>query len=144
MIERRASVVLTQNSFVRFLCVGAANTLGTLIIYVVLVAWIPAWLAWAIAFGCGIIFVNIVYPRFVFRVRGTALGFAGNSVYYLISFFVSEALLSGAIEWFELNPRVAGVIVAAIMVPVNFLAARFFFSGRNRGEGSTTRNSAHS
>lgn len=136
--------MLTQNSFVRFLCVGAANTLGTLGIYVVLVGWFPAWLAWAIAFGCGIIFVNVVYPRFVFRVRGTALGFTGNSVYYVISFFASEALLSAAIEWLELNPRVAGVIVAGIMVPVNFLAARFFFSGRDRGEGSTTRTSAHS
>lgn len=128
---------LFQNSFVRFLCAGVANTLGTLVIYFLLLYLMSPALAWAIAFACGIVFVNIVYPRFVFRARSTAVGLAGNTVFYLVSFVASEALLSGAIRWLELGPAIAGVFVAGMMVPVNFLAARYFCT-RSTGAAAST------
>jgi len=134
--------VLFQNSFLRFIGAGAVNTLGTLAVYFLLLYALSPLLAWAVAFVCGIVFVNVVYPRFVFRTRGTAVGVAGNTIFYLISFVVSESLLSGAIEWLELSPRIAGAVVAGMMVPVNFLAARYFFSGASNTTVSTTNKSA--
>lgn len=121
-----------HSSFVRFLLAGAANTLGTLAIYFLLLEALRPAVAWAIAFAAGIVFINVVYPRFVFRTRGTAIGFAGNTIFYLVSFLVAEALLSGATLWLDLSPRIAGVLVAAMMVPVNFLAARYFCTRPNR------------
>jgi putative flippase GtrA len=119
-------------SFLRFLLAGAANTLGTLAVYFLLLYVLPPFPAWALAFATGIAFVSVVYPRFVFRTRGTAAGVAGNAVYYLFSFLLSEGLLSVAIHWLDLDARLAGVAVAAIMVPINFLAARYFFARPNR------------
>jgi len=138
VIRLQVRIVLFQYSFVRFLCAGAANPLGMLAIYLVLLHPLSPPLAWAIAFACGIVFVNIVYPRFVFRTPGTVIGLAGNTVFYLVSFLVSETLLSGAIQWLELGPRITGVIVVGIMVPVNFLAARYFCSRPSGATVSTT------
>lgn len=144
MIGLQTKIVLFQNSFVRFLCAGAANTLGTLAIYFLLLDPLSPSLAWAIAFACGIVFVNIVYPRFVFRARSTVIGMAGNTVLYLVGFLVSETLLSGAIQWLELGPRIAGVIVAGMMVPVNFSVARYFCSRTSGAAVSTTNKSDQS
>ncbi len=129
---------LLDNSLLRFLVAGAANTLGTLAIYFLLLEAVPSSIAWAIAFATGIVFINVVYPKFVFRVQGTVVGATGNTLFYLVSFVVSEALLSAATDWLELGPHVAGVIVAAIMVPVNFLAARHFCTRPTRSAISPT------
>ena len=125
-----------QRSFPRFLLAGAANTLGTLAIYLLLLEVLPAFVAWAIAFAIGIVFINIVYPRFVFRVRGTIMAAAGNSAYYVVGFLISETLLSTLTHWLSIGPRISGVVVAAAMVPVNFLVARFFYT---RPTGSAVR-----
>ncbi len=124
-----------QNSFLRFLLAGAANTLGTLAIYFLLLEALSPFLAWAIAFATGIVFINVVYPRFVFRVRGTVWAAAGNTVYYVAGFLISESLLSAATHWLGVGPRIAGVVVAATMVPVNFLVARYLST---RPAGSAT------
>ena len=127
-----------ENSFFRFLFAGAANTLGTLAIYFLLIEALPSSIAWAIAFAIGIVFTNVVYPRFVFRVQSTVIGATGNTIFYLVSFLVSEALLSAATHWLDFGPRIAGVIVAAVMVPVNFLVARYFFTQPTRSAPSST------
>jgi hypothetical protein len=84
----------------------------------------------ATAFACGIAFVNIVYPMFIFRGRGTLIGLASDSVFYVVNFLASETLLSGAIQWLELGPGIAGVFVAGVMIPANcFGGAIFLYSG---------------
>lgn len=129
---------LLRNAFVRFLLAGTVNTLGTLAIYFLLLEALPPWAAWALAFATGIVFLNIVYPKFVFRVRGTAIAVAGNTSYYLISFLASEALLSAATLLLGIGVHVAGVLVATVMVPVNYLAARFICIGPVRRSASAS------
>jgi putative flippase GtrA len=114
--------------FVRFLMAGAINTLGSLALYMLLVEVVRPAFAWAIAFACGIVFVNVVYPRFVFRVKATVVGATGNTLYYIVSFLASESLLATATHGLEIGPRLAGALVAAVMIPINFLVARFFYT----------------
>jgi putative flippase GtrA len=124
------------SSFLRFLIAGTVNTLATLAVYFLLLKVLAPALAWAVAFASGIVFLNVVYPRFVFRVAGTMFGVAGNTTYYLVSFLAGEALLAAATQWLQVGPHAAGFGVALAMVPVNFVAARYFFTRPSRARST--------
>lgn len=118
----------------RFIAAGAMNTLGTILLYQLLLFLLPYGAAYTLAWLAGLVFVNVAYPRFVYRKpavtrRDTLL----NSAFYLLSFGASYVLLylfTSALQW---PPRLSIFAVLLITVPANFLITRWVY----RPGGST-------
>ncbi|HEY1991790.1 MAG TPA: GtrA family protein [Gammaproteobacteria bacterium] len=109
----------------RFLSVGAVNTLGTLALYQLLLFVMPYNPAYAIAWMVGLVFVNIAYPYFVYgKPRATRRETLLNSCYYAGSFGLSWGLLYGFTNLLHVNPRLSVLLVLALVVPLNFLVTR--------------------
>lgn len=112
----------------RFVLVGGLNTLLSLVVYQLALFWIGEKAAWTLAWGSGILFVSVAYPKLVFtRGRLTWRRCATNGVYYALSYGISLSLLAGMVS-LGLHPRGAALVVASLMVPVNFLCSRCIFT----------------
>jgi len=112
----------------RFVVVGALNTLGTLALYQLLLFVLPYMLAYAVAWLAGLLFVNVAYPRFVYGKGGvTHRDTILNSVYYLLSFVASWALLHFFTAYVKIPPRLSVFCVLAVVVPLNFLVTRLIY-----------------
>ena len=121
-----ASPLLAQG--LRFVAVGAANTLGTLLLYQLLLFVLPYGYAYALAWLTGLVFVNVAYPRFVYgKPRVTRRETLLNSCFYLSSFALSWGLLYLFTSLLTVNPRLSIVMVLAVTVPLNFLVTRIIY-----------------
>lgn len=125
-VPGRASALVAQGA--RFVAVGAANTLGTLLLYQLLLLLLPYGYAYALAWLLGLVFVNIAYPRFVYgKARATRREAMLNSSFYLLSFGVSWVLLYFCTGILGVNPRLSILLVLAVTVPLNFLVTRLIY-----------------
>jgi len=127
-----ASRLLGQG--LRFITVGALNTLGTLALYQLLLFVVPYMAAYALAWLAGLFFVNVAYPRFVYGKpavtrRDTAL----NSGYYLLSFIASWALLHLFTSTAGIQARLSVFLVLAVVVPINFMVTRLIYRPQGKG-----------
>lgn len=126
-LQRSASKdLLAQGA--RFILVGALNTLGTVILYQILLFVLSYSLAYALSWIAGLIFVNIAYPVFVYgktalNGRDTAI----NSIYYVTSFCASWLLLYLFTARAGVPARLSIFLVLVVIVPMNFLATRYIY-----------------
>jgi putative flippase GtrA len=107
----------------RFVAAGATNTLATLLLFQLLVTWLHYQLAYLAAWTCGLAFVVLVYPTFVYRrpVRGT-IGRAAIGACYLFTYLLSAALLDLMTRQLGLPPR-WGIFLAIIFsMATNYVA----------------------
>lgn len=111
----------------RFVTVGTANTLGTLLLYQLLLFVMPYTAAYAIAWGAGLVFVNVAYPLFVYGKALASRDSLWNTGYYLLSFAASWLLLRLCTVELGIPPRLSVFCVLAVMVPVNFLVTRYIY-----------------
>lgn len=117
----------------RFIVVGAVNTLGTLVIYELLLFVLPYTPSYALSWLAGLIFVNIAYPRFVYSKSGVKpTEVVLNSVYYGLSFVVSWGLLYLFTARLGIYPRLSIFCVLVVMVPLNFVVTRYIYRPVNR------------
>jgi putative flippase GtrA len=115
----------------RFVTVGMVNAVGTLILYELLLFVMPYMPAYVFSWFAGLLFVNVAYPRFVYRKAAvTRREAALNSMYYVVSFAVSWGLLHLFTEEMGIRPRLSMLCVLAIVVPMNFLVTRGIYRSR--------------
>lgn len=118
--------------FSRFLTVGVANALGTLLIYQALVGFIGYVAAYTISFACGIVFAAYANTKFVFAGSLTWGRFLRFSAFYILSFGAGLLLLRALVDDFGLHPRLAPFVVAGVMAPVNYIGARILLGGTTK------------
>lgn len=111
----------------RFLTVGTMNTLGTLLLYQLLLFVIPYTAAYVTAWAAGLVFVNLAYPLFVYGKALVGRDSLWNTGYYLLSFAVSWLLLHLFTARLGVAPRLSVFCVLAVMVPINFLVTRYIY-----------------
>lgn len=112
---------------IRFGIVGVAATAIQAVLYQVLVGWLRAEIANAIAYVVSFIFNYVASTRFTFRVKSSARRGAGFLLSHLINFTLQTLILHLCIR-LGLTERWAMVPMFVITVPVNFLLVRFFLT----------------
>lgn len=111
----------------RFVTVGTVNTLGTLLLYQLLLFVLPYDPAYVIAWAAGLVFVNLAYPLFVYGKALASRDSLWNTGYYLLSFAASWLLLRLFTAGFGVAPRLSVFGVLAVMVPLNFAVTRYIY-----------------
>lgn len=108
----------------RFLVAGLVNTGLTLLVYQLLLFALPPALAYAGAWGAGLVFVALIYPDRVFeggrRDARSRLAVAASYVGVFLSGLVVLALLERA----GLSPRLAILLVIVWTTLLNFMLSR--------------------
>lgn len=112
-----------------FLLIGACNTLGTYILYLALLYFIPYWAAFTVCTAIGILISLAANGRFSFSARPNARATLVFSCYYGAQWFVGLQLLM-FLHWLGVPVEIAPLIITVIMLPLNFIATRFSLTGR--------------
>lgn len=112
----------SRRSIPRFVALGAANTIGTFLIFTGLQHVLSVGVAYTIAFATGLAFSTAVTARVVFGTRTTRARQTRYALCYLViygvGFLVSHALHGHASPWLVS----AGTIV--VTAPLGYLAGR--------------------
>lgn len=118
---------LLSNSVVRFLVVGAINTLVTAAIFVGLALVIPPWIAYLIAFAIGLAWVVLGSSRFVFKANSGPVRLLAFAALYLFVFACGQLVIR------LLDPQgfaslvVTSLVIIAVTTPINYLGGRLIF-----------------
>lgn len=139
-----------RRQFVRFLQVGVTNTVGTYMLYLALIFFLPYPIAYSITFVVGVLFSAWLNARFSFTTDLTGHTLIRFIIVYAISFTLSIQLLIFCVEVINIAPTIAPLLVLAVFTPINFLGSKLALTGRWRGNKSplsqvvqtTKRNSA--
>jgi len=126
---------------VRFLLVGGINTAVSYLTYIGLSGFFPATIAYAAAYACGVLMSFLANGKYVFRSKG--------GVKMLLPYFVMQVCLlafgTAVTHLCEVN-RVeiwlAGLVAIAVMVPISFLANRWFFLSRTSVRAGPTKDAS--
>jgi putative flippase GtrA len=113
----------------RFLLVGAANTVLAYGLYLLALKFASPVVSYLIALIAGTLFTSLFNIRAVFFETVTVAGLVIYAIYYLAYAGVSLALLWVAINEFGLNPAWAPIPVLAVMVPLHYLCSRLLIVG---------------
>lgn len=114
----------TAATFVRFVATGGTNTLACLVVYWLLLPWLPPQGAYALSFVVGVCLGYLLHARFVFRARPGWRSFAAWPLVCLAGWAVGATALEIAIGPLGLDPRVAPLLSVAAGMPVTFLLGR--------------------
>jgi len=121
---------LLSYEFLRFLVVGASNTLIAYGAYLLLVGVLPYQVAWAIGYLLGIACGYIANALFVFKKtmrRGSAFAFL---CVYLAQYLLSLLLLTFGLKCMHLPHWLAAILVIALTMPPTFLFVRLVMNSR--------------
>ncbi len=110
----------------RFGIVGVASTLLHYGIYLALLCWMPANIAYATGYILAFFFNFWATSRFTFRVAPSWKALIGMSGAHAVNFVLHMVLLN-LFLWIGIPESWAPAPVYAIAIPVNFILVRFAF-----------------
>jgi len=115
----------------RFLLVGGANTLATYAIFIALGLFMPAWLAYTIAFAIGLAWVVFGSSRYVFKGehgKRKLLMFAG---WYLVVYAVGRVVIALIAPVDFVSLAITSLAVLVVTTPLTFLGGRLILAPRS-------------
>lgn len=114
-----------RREFVRFLLVGATNTLFSYLLYLLLLVFMSYLPAYSIAYCAGIVLSYYLNVRFVFKKQVCLASFLRFPVVYVVQYALGAATLWLLVGKAGISPELAMVVVIVVTIPVTFLASRF-------------------
>ncbi len=111
----------------RFLLVGAANTLGSYVIFFVLGLFLPAWLAYTIAFAAGLAWTSLASSRLVFRVRYDWRRAVLFVAVYLVVFGLGQVVIHLISPRNPVELLITSAVVLAVTTPLAFIGGHLIF-----------------
>lgn len=121
----------------RYLVGGGSLTLLTHGLYLVgLALGLAPSVAWAVAYGFGVMLGYVVHRRFVFRAPAQRHHWFSFPASYGLRFVIGEGLLAGFLR-LGLAPGWAGFATNLVMAPIGFLLLRFVLRGRRLSPTAT-------
>ena len=113
--------------FLRFLISGGMNTLGTYLLYLGLLLFMPYWLSYAVAFASGIGLAYALNRFFVFGAPRSEGKAAMLPLVYLGQYALGALIVYGWVDMLRLSATVAPLASIAITIPLTFAASRWLF-----------------
>lgn len=111
----------------RFVLVGAGNTLFTLIVFQLLLFKLSPLLSYYLAWAIGLAVLMVAFPRYVFKGSiATAWRAASTVAIYLTSLLIGGVLLNELIA-IGMNPRLGILITIGFTTLFNFAASRLVY-----------------
>ena len=117
-------------SVIRFLVSGAATTIVTLGVYLLLLNVLPYALAYTVAFVIGIMLAYLLSSTFVFRAGPSARTFVLFPLVYLVQYLVGLAVVAIWVDFLKLPEEVAALAAVVVTLPITYLLARSLFLWR--------------
>ena len=117
-------------SVFRFLIAGAATTMVTLGLYVLLLNILPYALAYTVAFVIGILMAYLLNSTFVFRAATSARSFVLFPLIYLVQYLVGLAVVAIWVDLLRLPEEVAALAAVAVTLPITYALSRWLFTSR--------------
>lgn len=119
-----------RHEFVRFLLVGAANTIFSYLLFLMLLAFLGYLPAYSIAYCSGIIFSYFLNMHFVFKKLVSLVSFLKFPVVYIIQYALGVVILWLLVGKINISPALAMIGVIIVTLPVTFLLSRFALSDK--------------
>lgn len=117
----------------RFLAFGAFNTVLTYAVYWVLVAWLPAQVAYALVYALGIVVAYLGNALWVFAARPRVRTALAYPLLYGVQYLAGAGLLALATGPAGLAPRPALALVIVALVPLSYALNRALLAPREGG-----------
>lgn len=114
-----------HGEFFRFLIAGAANTLSSYLLYLLLLAFFPYLLAYSLAYCAGIAISYFLNTRFVFRRQVSLATFLAFPIVYFVQYGLGALILWLLVDHAGVAPQFAMAAVIGATIPVTFLMSRF-------------------
>ena len=111
--------------FLRFLLVGATNTLFSYLLYLLLLTFLNYLPAYSITYWAGIVLSYFLNVHFVFKKRVSLASFLKFPAVYVIQYALGAVMLWMLVGSVGISPAFAMIGVIVITIPVTFLASRF-------------------
>lgn len=119
---------IIHGEFGRFLLAGAANTLLSYLLYLLLLEFLAYLLAYSIAYCFGIAISYFLNVYFVFNRRASFASFVKFPIVYALQYGLGAGLLWLLVDRVGMAPEIAMIGVVAATIPVTFLASRFLLN----------------
>ena len=120
------------NSLLRFLASGAANTLASYALYLLLLRFIPYQWAYSLAYAAGVALAYVLYRYYVFKASGGKLGPMLVVMIYCLQYCLGLGLVSIWGQWLGLPVVFAPVFAIALSMPVTYVLNRSVFRHREK------------
>lgn len=135
-------LALVRDQRLRFLAVGATNTVVGYVLFLVLNEWVFGGLPFGyllslvVSYAIAIVMAFVLYRRFVFIVRGNVLvDFVRFVGVYLVSLGINLVVLPLLVEVVHLPPFLAQAIILVVTTVVSYLGHRYFSFRRRVASG---------
>lgn len=129
---------LREREFVRFLVIGALNTLFTYLVYVGLVLFLTYSLAYTVTYAFGIAVSYYFNARVVFRQKLRLAAALQYPAVYLIQYLLGLVLLYVLVELAHVSKFIAPIFVVLVSVPITYLSSRYVIAQRGSAGKETT------
>lgn len=113
-----------KNKFIKFVGVGAINTISSYLIYAILALFLSYQVAYAIAFVFGIILSFVLNAKYVFEVQQTLKKFVLFPLVYLLQYCLGAGLMELIVGMLEIDKFLAPLIVTTFLIPVSYVFSK--------------------
>jgi putative flippase GtrA len=120
-----------ENEAVRFLGVGATNTIVTYLLYLLLLHVLSYRVAYSTTFAIGIVLAYTLNTRYVFRGTWQWKRLAAYPLVYVVQYVLGLFLLTLLVERGWANEQLAPLVVVVLSLPVVFIMSRLIIKARN-------------
>ena len=119
------------SNLLRFLASGAANTLASYALYLLLLRFVPYRWAYSLAYAAGVALAYVLYRYYVFKASGGKFGPIMVMVIYFFQYCLGLGLVSIWEQWLGLPVVFAPVFAIALSIPVTYVLSRSVFRNRD-------------
>lgn len=124
---------------VRFVVAGGINTALTLALYWLLLEWLEYRLAYTASFAAGVISGFALNTYVVFRVRWSWMRLMAFPSVHFVNYVAGLAIVWLGVRVLGIDERIAPVVAAVAIIPLNFLMTRFVVKTSGRSEQAADR-----
>jgi putative flippase GtrA len=110
--------------FARFVIVGAANTVASYGVYLLLLLWVDYRIAYTAAYLSGLALGYWAHATFVFRARLGGRSAITYAATYAAMYLISLGVLAVAVDYMSIPKPAAMVVALCFTIPTTFLLLR--------------------